>query len=1006
LEAVAEVAPADAKLRQPAVNPRLWLGVLLVAASLLTAAAAEDAAESLLPELQSAEALYRRDGPEAALPVFEELARTLGETGDIRSEAVAVGFLGEIYWRLGNYEEASHYLEQALDMKREAGDRLQESKTLNVLGLLHWDLGEFEQAQTYLREGGKIAEDLGDKSLQGAILNNLSLVHDELGDYYVSLKQYQQVLDLYRGADFPRGEGDTLGNIGGVYLLLGRFQEALDHYQRALAISEQLQSTISMSQDHGNVALCYLGLGQVDLSLAHFDQAIALATAAGMQQDQAYWLRARGNAWLLKGRYDLALEHHRAALALYQQLDGKTESVEALHDMGNLYLLLGDSVSAERHYRQAMQIARDIGLSRGITRNLLALGDLERRRAEPDRASDLYRESIQRAASAGERVSQGQALLRLAAVHAEQGRSAEALAGIGEAWKIAEESGAAGLATEATVARARLYRAQGDHAAALRDFDLALTKLVEAPDPELAWQAHYGRGLALAASGRTKAAINSLQAAVRVIEGIRDRLREERFKAGYVQDKYQVYIDLVRLQLESGLDEEAFSTAERLRSRSYLDLVESGMAANGNEDQLREFRLQARIRTLRQTLAEERDRGSSEQRQSAISVFSHELLAAERDYQAFLDDRHQAGTSVPAAEVPHYHEIAAALVEDEAVVEYVVGPESLMLFLLTRDRLLTHTVEVRREDLDNKVALLSSLIRQRSSDRWEKPASSLARFLVEPLRAAEQLADIHHLYLVPHGSLNYLPFSLLPSHATEGSHRLIEDFTLAYLPTAAALSRNRRDLGEASSMLAIAPDVSRLRFARQEARAINALFEPDSFALLGRAATESAFKQLAPDYRMLHLATHGFFNKLSPLLSGVQLEADATNDGRLELHEILELKLNAELVTLSACETGLGSGYFAEVPAGDDYVGLTRAFLYAGSTMVLATLWEVDDASTLRLMRQFYGDLAEAAGGEDKTGALTRAQRALLSSREYNHPYFWAPFVLVGEMGRDKRKQI
>ena len=108
------------------------------------------------------------------------------------------------------------------------------------------------------------------------------------------------------------------------------------------------------------------------------------------------------------------------------------------------------------------------------------------------------------------------------------------------------------------------------------------------------------------------------------------------------------------------------------------------------------------------------------------------------------------------------------------------------------------------------------------------------------------------------------------------------------------------------------------------------------------------------------------------------------------------LELDADLVTLSACETGLGSGYFAEIPAGDDYVSLTRAFLYAGSAMVLATLWEVDDASTLRLMKQFYGDLSEAVQGEDKTGALTRAQRAMLSSDEYKHPYFWAPFVMVG----------
>ena len=141
-------------------------------------------------------------------------------------------------------------------------------------------------------------------------------------------------------------------------------------------------------------------------------------------------------------------------------------------------------------------------------------------------------------------------------------------------------------------------------------------------------------------------------------------------------------------------------------------------------------------------------------------------------------------------------------------------------------------------------------------------------------------------------------------------------------------------------------------------------------------------------------------------MSGLELESDEANDGQLELHEILGLKLDADLVTLSACQTGLGSGHFAEVPAGDDFVGLTRAFLYAGSTSVLATLWEVDDSSTLVLMKHFYAGLKQAGESEDKAAALARAQRALLSSETYNHPYYWAPFVLVGEMGRGAHQRI
>jgi CHAT domain-containing protein len=571
---------------------------------------------------------------------------------------------------------------------------------------------------------------------------------------------------------------------------------------------------------------------------------------------------------------------------------------------------------------------------------------------------------------------------------------------------IARETGAPGLTTRAIYAQAELSRLQDRLDQALTGFDQAMTGLAEAPDTELEWQVHYGKGLALAATGDKEAAITSLQSAIVLIEGVRDRLREERFRAGYVQDKYQVYVDLVRLQLETGRQEDAFSTAERLRSRSYLDLVERGMPPDpGEEEQLLEFAMKERIRALRRALAAENNRSRPEQRQLAINVYSQELLAAEQQYQAFLDDRRRSG-AVSWNDAPTYSDVGASLAGDEALIEYVVGSESVMLFVLTRGSLAADTIPMRREDLENKVELVRNLIRRQDTRRWKKPAASLAKTLIDPVMANGQLQGVNHLYLVPHGTLNYLPFALLPSRGTDDARRIIEDFTLAYLPTAAALLGENGMSTNTSSMLALAPERSRLLYASEEARAVNTLFQPDSRALLGKTATESTFKQLASQYRLLHLATHAYFNKLNPLLSGLELESDEANDGQLELHEILGMKLNADLVTLSACQTGLGSGHFAEVPAGDDFVGLTRAFLYAGSTSVLATLWEVDDGSTLVLMKHFYAGLKQAGESEDKAAALARAQRALLSSGTYNHPYYWAPFVLVGEMGRGAHQRI
>ena len=259
------------------------------------------------------------------------------------------------------------------------------------------------------------------------------------------------------------------------------------------------------------------------------------------------------------------------------------------------------------------------------------------------------------------------------------------------------------------------------------------------------------------------------------------------------------------------------------------------------------------------------------------------------------------------------------------------------------------------------------------------------------------------LYVVPHGALTYLPFALLPRPTTGRGDLLIDRYTVAYLPSAAALLRDSSGPDTARSLLAVAPSRGGLRHAPEEARAIHALFEPNARTLIGGEATESHFKQLAGDFRVLHLATHGYFNKASPLLSGLELEADRNDDGMLRVHEILDLPLHADLVTLSACDTALGSGYFAELPIGDEFVSLNRAFLAAGSASVMATLWQVDDRASVSLMKRFYGRLSEAGNDRNAAGALASAQRAMRRSPQLAHPYYWAAYVVVGQNDANAR---
>jgi CHAT domain-containing protein/Tfp pilus assembly protein PilF len=980
--------------------------ISFVLAVLLSLAGVQPALTSepeMVPELDAAITLYRKEGPRAALPVFERLAESFSESGKSRDQSIAIGFIGECHWRLGNFDESRLNLDRAIEMKKALGERGLAADSLNVLGLLEWDLGNYDQAIADFRRAGAIGAELGDRVLEGMTLNNLSLVYDELGDYQTSLAQYRKVLDIYRDVDHPRGEGETLGNIGGVYLLLGHYREALEYYQRSLAISESLQSRPSMSQDHGNIALCYLGFGEVETALEHFERAIELAREAGMRQDEAYWMGGKGQALILKGRYDLGLEDYRAALAIYEDIGARAEWLEAMHDLGQLHLLLGDPASAERHFRRAIDLAREIGLSRGVTLNLVALGDLYFHHQQLNEAAKLYGKARYRAEETGEQALLATSLLRLALIHREQAQLPQAKSEANQALETSREIGAQLIEAEAHYALAELARLDGRPSRALELFTAAHAAVADAGDPELLWQIEFGRALALETMGDKAAAIDALTSAVTIIEGVRDRLREERFRAGYVQDKYQVYVELVRLQLELGRKEDAFSTAERLRARSYAALVGRGATpALSTDEQHIENELRERIRQLQRFLIEEQRRTQPEQRQMAIRNFSRELLQAEQDYLVFLDDHALARPAdrmvnpISSSEL-----IRNRLRTGEALIEYVVGGNSVIVFVLTAHGMSVTSSPVRKSDLRSQIKLLRDLIRHPGDPRWSKPAASLAATLLAPVEQAGYLTEIRHIYLVPHGVLNYVPFALLPTSADQRDGLLLEDFTLTYLPAAVALLEAKSPAIAPQTLLAMAPASGRLRHAPEEASSIDNLFKPHSRLLVGSEATESSFKDLASNYQILHLATHGYFNKQNPLLSGLELEADEVDDGLLEVHEVLGLNLVADLVTLSACETALGSGYFAEVPAGDEFIGLTRAFLSAGSESVMATLWEVDDRSSVQFMQQFYRYANQAGEDAGLASALSHAQRTLRSSETYNHPYFWAPFVLVGSQGRN-----
>lgn len=948
--------------------------------------------------LAHARQLYSEEGARLALPEFEKALTLFRSEGDRKGEAITIGLIGNCHKRLGDFPKALAYLQRALALKRELGDRLEEGKTLNNIGLFYWETSEYARALEPLNSALTIANELDDRTLKAGVHNNFGLVYDELGDYRRSLAEYSQVVELYRGLEPNQALSNTIGNIGGQHLLLGEYAQALTYYQQSLAIDERLKLKPSICLDLENIGLCYVGLGRAEEAIQTLDRALSIAREAGLKKEEADCQKAKGSALMQLGRYNEALDWYRQARQTYELAALKQQLIEALGDLGNLEVRLGDVASAEKDFRRAIEIAEAIKHPRGVTVNLIALGDLEWRRKRFAEAAALYRQALARATEAKDQASTASALIQLALTHRDLKQTEAAAQEAKQAREIAQATQARPLEAGALYAAGEIARARDRNEEAL-NFYSAGEEIVRATgDPELTWRLAFARGQSLEMLKRDEEALAAYQNAVKTIELVRHSLREERFRAGYLEDKYQVYVALVELLLKSGRADEAFVFAEKLRARSYLDMLNRGQPPIRNPQQREtESSLQNRIRELQRKLEEENAKPSPDQRRQALDLFSQELAEAERNYETFLDDLRgsdSAYAAVRALSVPSGKEVQQRLAPNTALIEYVIGEQTLVIFVLTPNGLHAKSVPIRVADLEARVDTLRDLMLHKNTNEWEPPAAGLYRILIAPVEDAGWLQGVKQLYIIPHAILHYVPFAALKQTANVRSHLLIDDYVLAYLPAAAILVSADQPARSSNSVLAMAPSSTRLQYTQRESQSVSDLFPRQHMLLLGARATESSFKRLAKNYDVIHLATHGYFNKLNPLLSGVMLEKDAQNDGRLEVHEILELKLKAELVTLSACDTALGSGYFAEVPAGDDLVGLTRAFMFAGSPSVLASLWEVNDRSAAQLMRNFYGHRRDS----DKATALAQAQREMRARGLYRHPYYWGAFTLVGRM--------
>jgi CHAT domain-containing protein len=487
------------------------------------------------------------------------------------------------------------------------------------------------------------------------------------------------------------------------------------------------------------------------------------------------------------------------------------------------------------------------------------------------------------------------------------------------------------------------------------------------------------------------------------IERAAGTLRQDERRAGFAADKWDVYAQFARLELARGRPDSAFELSEQLRARQLLDLMSRGRVTPwqtnpGNAAQIaqeQDYRRQI-------TLLMRRLEGPSTGLRGPLSSDSSTAAAREalaRVQQAYADLLRQVQSDQPnyaalvTARVAPAREVQAALPSDVALLEYLVSDSTSLVFVATSDTVAAVELGVGQHELAKLVEFTRGVLTPQST-LWRAPLQRLYRYLIEPVAASGLLAGKHGLIIAPHGELHYVPFAAL----LDSARYLIERYRLTTVPSASVWLRLKKREGGTQNgghVLALAPQVSALPGSQAEVAAIRRLYDDSAGVLQGAAASKRALRDAAPQQRIIHFATYGVLNKDNPLFSFVELKPANGDDGRLEVHEVFGLDLRARLVVLSACQTGLAAGALADVPTGDDWLGLVEAFHFAGAAKVMATLWPVEDRATADLMAQFYAALK---AGRSEAEALAEAQRATLRKRATSHPLFWAGFTLSGDL--------
>lgn len=881
---------------------------------------------------------------------------------DPREEARALNNQGEIYYLSGNLQKAADSLKLSLTLWPDSESQGKARNFLN-LGYTAFDRREMDEALRNYESALELARLGNNKRNEALALTAIGGVYSYLGNRQKALDYHNQALLLFRRIGDRNGEGVTLNGLGYVYRNLGEYRKSLDCYLEALKLFQDLGNREYENFTITCVGRAYQGLEDNARALEYFQ--LALDRSVSYSQTKATALNSIGMIFEKMGETGKAQSSYLRALKLYGVIDDSMGKASILDHLGSVYLASGRNVEALSCFRKALVLSRAVNEPNGeasalfkIATALLANGDLIEARRQIESSIKIIESLRMEVASRDSRASY------FASTHEYYELYVNVL------MKLHERNPSAGLANAAfdlsERSRARSF---------LESLKEGRSDIRQGIDPSLSQEeSRLGRELNIKAEQQLQLVASKkpelAQAVAKEIDQITTQYEEVKSQILLKNPRYAALTEPQPINLkdfqQQVLDDDSLLLEYMLgQEKSYLWLV--------TRTEVSTYELPGR------TQIEE----------SARRVYN--LLTANQPIPGETFEQRQARVAKVNEQLPsQIAELSRILLEPVAAK---LGKKRLLIVAdgtlqYVPFQVLTASIQPKPRGSDPSVTTAASRQLVLDHEILNEPSASALALLISDTTARKQAPGTVAVFADPVFEADDPRFNSIRPKANAVTPQLQETDS----------QRALRDVGFAED----GRPIPRLQASRAEAEAIMSVTPWGSgFEALGfEASRTTAMRPDLGDYRIVHFATHGFLNDEHPELSGIVLslfdEKGQPQDGFLRLHDIYNLKLPVDLVVLSACNTALGKDV-----RGEGLVGLTRGFMYAGASSVVASLWKVDDEATAELMRYFYGFMLK--DGLSPAAALRKAQITMSQQKRWQSPYYWSGFIIQGQYNQSER---